>query len=158
MTIKTISIATASLLMLAGCAGSASHRVVNASQPADNAMACQEVDAEIMRAQAVINGVNEDKEDISGADVVDGLLWFPFNLIAKASNYSSALTAANQRIINMKDLKKTKQCEEDSTQDQNVASESFTKKIRDLNQLHKDGLLSDDEYIKAKQQLLSAGP
>jgi hypothetical protein len=64
----------------------------------------------MMKAQFVIDGVNRDKEDLTGADVIDGLLWFPFNLIAKDANYRDALEAGNQRIARLTELEKEKNC------------------------------------------------
>ena len=67
-----------SLLVLFSCAGSATHDVVSAYQSKDRSLTCLEIDKEIVRAQVIIDGVNEDKSGISGADIMDGLLYFPF--------------------------------------------------------------------------------
>ena len=75
-----------SLLFLFGCAGSATHDVVSAYQSKDRTLTCSEIDKEIVRAQVIIDGVNEDKSGISGADIMDGLLYFPFIMIAKSQN------------------------------------------------------------------------
>ena len=77
------------LLSLIGCAGSASHDVVSAYQAGDTSLSCGEIDQEIIRAQVVIEEVNEDKSGLSGPDVIDGLLYFPFNLAAKSQNYKN---------------------------------------------------------------------
>ena len=97
-------------LLFVGCAGSASHKVVTANQADDPSLTCHEIDNEIRKAQSIIDEVNKDKEDLSGKDVVDGILWFPFNLIAKHENYSSALEAADRRIEKLNGIKKEKQC------------------------------------------------
>ena len=93
------------LLLIYGCAGSASHKVVSANQSGDTDLNCKQLDAEIVRAQVIIDGVNQDKNDVSGADWVDGLLWFPFNLIAKSQNYKNATQAADRRIERLENLK-----------------------------------------------------
>ena len=92
--------------VLGGCAGSASHKVVSSHTAGDEAMSCPQIEAEIVKTQVIIDGVNKDKEDISGADIVDGILWFPFNLIAKSQNYQNALEAADRRIQRLQQLKK----------------------------------------------------
>lgn len=151
---KNILICGVSVMLLIGCAGSASHKVVLNNHAADQNLSCQEADAEIMRAQTIINGVNDDKSDVSGADVMDGLLWFPFNLIAKSSNYANALNAANQRILLMKQIKADKKCSE---QDGLVLAEKqkdLDKKIRELNLLYKDGMITESEYVEQKKKVL----
>lgn len=145
-----------SSFFIAGCAGSASHKVVRNDPVADSALSCQQADAEIARAQSIINAVNDDKADVSGADVMDGLLWFPFNLIAKNSNYDNALNAANQRIVMMKQLKQEKQCKELTVAEQESKQQTLDTKIRELNQLYKDGLLTEEEYKAQKQKALGS--
>jgi len=140
------------LVTLAGCAGSANHKVVQTNPVNDQALSCQQADAEISRAQAIINEVNDDKADISGADVMDGILYFPFNLIAKNSNYSNALTAANQRIISLKELKNQKNCLDDTSHQ--VADNALTNRLTELNKMHSEGLISEEEYKSLKLKLL----
>lgn len=158
MRITTISGVLASAVFLFGCAGSASHKVMQNDPISDQNLACAQADAEIARAQSIINGVNDDKADVSGADVMDGILWFPFNLIAKESNYSNALTAANQRIIMMKQLKKDKSCVEVATPSVPESKQLTTldMKIRELNKLYKDGLLTEEEYMAQKKKALDS--
>jgi hypothetical protein len=99
-------------IFLSGCAGSATHDVLTAYEADDMNLTCAEIDEEASKAQDVIDAVNQDKDDISGKDVIDAVLWFPFNLIAKSQNYSSALDAADGRIERMTQLKSEKGCVE----------------------------------------------
>ena len=62
------------------------------------------------KAQDIIDAVKRDREDLSGKDVLDGVLWFPFNLIAKSGNYREATEAASARISKLEQLKKQKDC------------------------------------------------
>ncbi len=140
---SSITLAISSAFLM-GCAGSAAHKVVKTDPVADSVLNCQQADAEIARCQAVINEVNEDKDDVSGSDVMDGILYFPFNLIAKNSNYSNALTAANQRIISLKQLKQEKKCIEDGNQV--ASSKELATKIAEINKMHEDKLISEEEY------------
>jgi hypothetical protein len=144
------------VLFMSACAGSASHKVVASNPAMDKSLACPELDAEIMRAQAIITGVNEDKADVSGADVMDGILWFPFNLIAKDSNYENALSAANHRILAMKQLKTDRRCQDEPSIGGVVSVRDLPKQIRELNQLYKDGILTEAEYMRQKEKLLNA--
>ena len=84
---------------------------------------------------------------------MDGILYFPFNLIAKNSNYNNALTAANQRIISLNELKRQKGCE-DNTTEQAKATNQLSKKIAELDDMYKSNLINDDEYKQMKLKLL----
>lgn len=95
----------AALVFISGCAGSATHDVVSSYQATDESLTCREIQTEMTKAQMVIDGVNKDKEDWTAADITDGILWFPFNLIAKDSNYSEALEAGDKRIARLTALR-----------------------------------------------------
>ena len=142
-------------LLLINCAGSAQHDVVSAHKAGDTDMTCKELDSEIVRAQVIIDGVEKDKSGMSGADILDGLLWFPFNLIAKSQNYKNALNSADRRIERIEKLKADKGCESRS-EEIKAKTEDLTQQLLDLNQLYKDGGLTKSEYTKAKRKLLGA--
>ena len=142
-----------SLLVLVSCAGSATHDVVSAYQSKDGSLTCSEIDKEIVRAQVIIDGVNEDKLGISGADIMDGLLYFPFNMIAKSQNYKNSLSAADKRIERLENLKKDKNCKETS-QEMAKTKSSLTQELKELTKMYKSGDLSKKEYEKAKNKLL----
>ena len=97
---------------LFGCAGSADHDILATYEAKDSTLDCVGLKQEILKAQDVINAVEEDREDISGADVIDGVLYFPFNLIAKSSNYKNAVEAAAGRIERLEELRKERDCPE----------------------------------------------
>lgn len=99
-----------SAFFVAACANSASHDVVQVNRSSDVYLTCSDIRLEKMRAMDVIDGVSRDKKDMSGADLVDGLLWFPFNVIAKQSNYSSAVKAAQSRIDHLTVIEHEKKC------------------------------------------------
>lgn len=142
------------IAILTACAGSASHKVVMTDQVKDQNLTCRQIDDEVARAQAIINGVNDDKNDVSGSDVMDGLLYFPFNLIAKNSNYNNALTAANQRIISLKTLKQEKKCPVDKENPVIASSSDLENKIKSLNKMYEEKLITEEEYKAAKLKIL----
>jgi hypothetical protein len=146
---RIIAILTISAFV-AGCAGSATHKVVTTNKANDESLSCQQIDGEIVSVQLIIDDVNRDKDDVSGVDVIDGILWFPFNLIAKHSNYKDALAAADNRIERLSGLKREKNCEVASAENAN----DITQKLRELNAIYKEGGLSEDEYKIAKQRIL----
>lgn len=96
--------------MLSGCAGSARHDVLADYEANDVNLSCEELAVEKGKAQDVLDEVEKDREAIDGRDLTDGILWFPFNLIAKSSNYKDATAAASARIERLEALEKDKSC------------------------------------------------
>ena len=141
-------------VILNACAGSASHEVVSANRAGDATLDCKGLDAEIVRAQVIIDGVNQDKQGISGADWVDGILWFPFNLIAKNQNYKNATQAADRRIGVLQGYKAKKNCESNTTEIK-AKSASIVQELNDLNAMYKAGDITKDEFEAAKRDLLN---
>ena len=91
-----------------------------------------------MRAQVIIDGVNQDKQGISGADWVDGILWFPFNLIAKNQNYKNATQAADRRIATLQNYKDKKGCDSNTKQIK-AKNCSIVDELNELNAMYKAG-------------------
>ncbi len=106
-----ISVIIISAALLSGCAGSASHMIISSHSSKDYDLSCAEIDIEMEKAQKIIDGVNDDKNDINAADIFDGLMWFPFNLLAKSENYKNAIKASDNRIKTLHALKKEYGCD-----------------------------------------------
>jgi len=140
--------------LTAGCAGSAQHKVVSSNQAGDDSLSCEQLSAEIVKTQVIIDDVNKDKDDISGADVVDGILWFPFNLIAKDSNYKDALEAAGNRIRTLKEARKEKNCTAASSEAASSKADGLAAELQKLSAMREKGMLTDEEYSAAKKKLL----
>ena len=105
-----IVVAVSINLFISGCAGSASHSVLSEYEAKDSSLSCNQIEIEMHKAQSVIDAVAKDREDMTGKDVLDGVLWFPFNLIAKSGNYKKATEAASKRIGRLEALKDKKGC------------------------------------------------
>ena len=144
----------AGIIFLSGCAGSAAHKVVTAHQANDSQLTCEEIELEMAKAQAIIDEVNKDKDDVSGKDIVDGILWFPFNLIAKHQNYNEALKAADQRLAQLNAFKQEKACGVSDVDDQERGTDMI-EQLKVLSQMHEEGTINDEEYRVAKQKLLA---
>lgn len=140
-------------LLLAGCAGSASHEILTENKAGDDRLSCEQLESEVIKAQVVIDGVKQDQQDVSGKDVVDGVLWFPFNLMAKDTNYKDSLAAADKRLARLAVLKKEKGCTSAPGQTKKKTEDAL-EKIKKLNDLYKDGALTKEEYMSAKKRLL----
>ena len=142
------------VLVLSACAGSATHKVVSAYQSGDKNLSCEEITAEMVRAQVIIDGVTDDKSGISGADVVDGLLFFPFNMIAKSRNYKQAMDSADRRIERLEELRKEKGCVESNAEIE-AKKEDLSAELKKLTDMYKAGDLTKDEFTRAKNKLLN---
>lgn len=154
-----ISFSALTIVFLYGCANSASHQVMKKENAGDEYLTCQEIDREKRKARIVIRGVEQDKEDMTGDDVVDGLLWFPFNVIAKQSNYSSATKAAEGRIDHLTLLEVQLGCREGLAESRNAANVQtadleVTNQLQQLNGLYRSGVLTKEEYIIKKKDIL----
>ncbi len=139
---------------LTGCAGSANHEVVSAYNATDASMNCSQITAEQVRVQAIINAVNQDKDDVTGADMLDGILWFPFNLIAKNNNYKSALKAADQRLARLDELRKGGNCSDEQLAE---AEQRMESKLKELKNLRDKDLITQEEYNASRKAVLSQG-
>lgn len=156
-------IAFTAVVLVAGCAGSATHDVLSSYQASDAGLSCRQIETEMMKAQLVVDGVNKDKEDWTAADITDGLLWFPFNLIAKDSNYTEALAAGDRRIARLTELSKEKNCSTASAgappsintgSMETKPTGDIGERLRALKEFHRDGLINDEDFKKAKDGLL----
>jgi hypothetical protein len=56
----------------------------------------------------------------------------------------------------MRQLKKDKNCPEQQIATQEVKQQSLDTRIRELNQLYKDGLLTEEEYLAQKKKVLDS--
>ena len=107
---KSFFVFLTAALFLHGCAGSANHKVLTEYEASDHLLGCEGIEDELAEAQRVIDDVNQDRTDMTAQDITDGLLWFPFNLIAKSSNYKNATESASKRIQRLETLQKEKGC------------------------------------------------
>ena len=157
MNTKKLIVILALPAILYGCANSASHRVVKKEKVQDDYMNCSDLRLEKHKVQAIIGGVEQDKQDMTGADVVDGILWFPFNVIAKQSNYASATDAAEARIEHLAMLEVERGCDPDAPRTAAAKStdEKVKKQVQQLNMLYKDGLLTQEEFLAKRKDALA---
>ena len=139
-------------VVLFGCA-SQSHQVINAYKHGDENMSCDAIQNEIARAEIIIESVVKDKSNISGAEVIDTVLWGPFSAVARNQNYKAALEAANKRLERLKILKNNKciDTESDTIETKNKTSKQF----KQLKAMYEAGDLTKSEYDIALEKLLN---
>lgn len=124
------------IAFLYGCANSASHEVVTKTRASDVYLSCASIKSEKRRLLGIIDGVQQDKKDMTGADVVDGILWFPFNVIAKQANYAAAVSAARKRYDYLTSMEVEGSCDQartasrSSKYDKPSLSQALTQEIK----------------------------
>ena len=149
---KTATVLSA-IFLVSACANSADHEVVTKTSSTDSLLSCSEIKSETFRVQAIKDGVQKDKDDMTGSDVVDGLLWFPFNVLVKHSNYSNANEAADARLANLKILSNEKDCG-DATTAEAAKQQDISTRLSELKKLKDDGLINDEEYVQKREVIL----
>lgn len=107
---KKLIIYASIALLLSSCANSAGHEVVTLNRQTDDVATCAQIKTEQKQVQAIIDEVNQDKNDLTPADVIDGVLWFPLNIVAKQANYASSLKAAKSRLEMLKTMSSERKC------------------------------------------------
>ena len=142
--------------------------VVQSVKPGDSGLSCAQlqneyVDAERFRAEA-------DKEkSVTGGNVVRALLFWPA-ILGTASNANEAMAAADSRKVHLANQMSQKNCSipgisqtvdnkvSDPTQANTVSgaptNEINSQKLRDLQALRKDGVITEEEFQKKRQPLL----
>lgn len=120
---------------LYGCANSASHEVVTTSKMTDESLSCTSIQSEKRRLMGIVDGVHQDKKDMTGADLVDGILWFPFNVIAKQANYAAAVSAARKRYDHLSVIESEMDCANTKTRraskyDKPSLTRAFTQDVK----------------------------
>ena len=126
------------------------------SHISDTVLSCGQLRTEKRKVQVIINGVEQDQSDMTGADFVDGLLWFRFNVIAKQSNYSSAVNAAKGRIAHLTSLEMENVCLAGSGGMTAVADKDASRQLQQLSSLYREGVLTQDEYINKRTKNLDS--
>jgi len=151
---KNLPLIALGAILLASCANSADHEVVVKSSSTDQFLSCPEIRSEIFRVQAIKDGVQRDKDDMTGSDIVDGLLWFPFNVLVKHSNYSNANEAADARISNLRILSNQKDCGETTATEETNQSD-IVQRLTALKEMKDSGLITTDEYVQKREDILN---
>ena len=138
------------LLLLFGCADK-SHTVINTYNPGDNNLTCAEIQNEVIKAELIIDAVKKDKESISGAEVLDAVMWGFIPAITKGQNHKKAVEAANARIERLEILKEKMQCA--SSNANNNKKNQIEKRLKQLQSMYDAGDLSKEEYEIAVDKL-----
>lgn len=92
------------LVLLAGC----THHRIQAQEPTDLRLSCQELQMEMVRAEAAARDV-ENKTGFSGRNVGLGLLFWP-GIIVNEVQGSKAIDAVHLRLTRLNELYSQQNC------------------------------------------------
>lgn len=154
-----------SSVLLCACA---TPTVVQSVKPGDNGLSCAQLQNEYVDAERFRSEADKEKS-VTGGNVVRALLFWPA-ILGTASNANEAIAAADSRKVHLANQMNQKNCSipgvsqvvdikvSDPTQANTVSgtptNENNSQKLRDLQTLRKDGVITEEEFLKKKQQIL----
>ena len=136
--------------------------VVDTVMPGDEELNCGQLKNSVAEAQRFIRDAESVKGG-TGENITRGIFFWPA-IVQSYSNANEAIAAANSRKVHLFNIMNDRKCkgvgelvvqtttilqEETKSSKENLAQE-----LRDLAELHKSGILTDEEFSKAKSKIL----
>ena len=136
--------------------------VVDSVMPGDEELNCGGLKNAVAEAQRFIRDAESVKGG-TGENITRGIFFWPA-IVQSYSNANEAIAAANSRKVHLFNIMNDRKCkgvgelvvqtttilqEETKSSKENLAQE-----LRDLAELHKSGILTDEEFSKAKSKIL----
>ena len=136
--------------------------VVDSIMPGDEELNC----GQLKNAVAETERFKREAENVkggTGGNITRGILFWPA-IVGTYNNANEAIAAANSRKVHLFNIMNDRKCkgvgelvvqtttilqEETKSSKENLAQE-----LRDLAELHKSGILTDEEFSKAKSKIL----
>ena len=154
-----VIIFSSSLILLGSCA---KPTVVTVVMPGDEGLSCSQLKNEVSETQRFKREA-EDVKGGTGGNITRGIFFWPA-IVQSYSNANEAIAAANSRKVHLFNIMNDRKCkgvgelvvqtttilqEETKSSEENLAQE-----LRGLAELHKSGILTDEEFSKAKSKIL----
>ena len=148
-----------SIILLNSCA---EPTVVQVVMPGDRELNC----GQLKNAVAETERFKREAENVkggTGGNITRGIFFWPA-IVQSYSNANEAIAAANSRKVHLFNIMNDRKCkgvgelvvqtttilqEETKSSEENLAQE-----LRGLAELHKSGILTDEEFSKAKSKIL----
>ena len=137
--------------------------VVESIMPGDNELNCGQLKNAVAEAQRFIKEA-EGVKGGTGENITRGIFFWPA-IIQSYSNANEAIAAANTRKVHLFNIMRQKNCKNvgllvvETTaiggEDSKRSEESLTSELQTLSELHKSGVLTKEEFEKAKKKLLN---
>jgi len=137
--------------------------VVESIMPGDNELNCGQLKNAVAEAQRFIKEA-EGVKGGTGENITRGIFFWPA-IIQSYSNANEAIAAANTRKVHLFNIMRQKNCKNVGSlvvettaiggEDSKRSEESLTSELQTLSELHKSGVLTKEEFEKAKKKLLN---
>jgi len=140
------------IVLISSCA---TPTVVEVVMPRDHELNCKELKDEFIETRRFKQEAVDAQTD-PGDQTARALLFWPA-LLATLHNADKAIKAANDRAFHILEIMKKKNCEEAEDlfiELTTTSSGSISKEIKSLNKLYEKGVLTKEEFEKAKKKLL----
>ena len=151
-----ISILILSLLLLNYCA---KPTVVDVIMPGDEKLNCGQLKDEYQETRRFKQEADAVKETNTGGNMTRTVLFWPA-LLKTLHNADIAAKAANDRAYHLVNIMKKKNCKEADKLFTEVTRASnsvyISSEIKKLNKLYKSGVLTKEEFTKAKKKVLDS--
>ncbi len=150
-----ISFLFISLILISACA---KPKVLEVTLPGDKDLTCKEIMNELSEAQKIKREAEFAKGGTGGNIARMTLFWPAW--AQTLHNADVAIVAANDRIYHLFKIMKNKKCKEtDSVKAQIegsfTSSNTVSGQLKELNEMYKAGILTEEEFKKAKEKALS---
>jgi len=137
--------------------------VVDSIMPGDEELNCGQLKNAVAEAQRFIKEA-EGVKGGTGENITRGIFFWPA-IIQSYSNANEAIAAANTRKVHLFNIMRQKNCKNVGSlvvettaiggEDSKRSEESLTSELQTLSELHKSGVLTKEEFEKAKKKLLN---
>jgi|TARA_B100001964_G_scaffold132416_1_gene146273 hypothetical protein len=138
--------------------------VVDSVMPGDEELNCGQLKNAVAESQRFIREAESVKGG-TGGNITRGLLFWPA-IIGTYNNANEAIAAANTRKVHLFNIMRRKDCKglgelvvETTTMVEkgtNISEDdNLSQELKNLNELHKSGALTDEEFTQAKKKLLN---
>jgi len=142
------------LVILSSCA---KPTVVDITMPEDNKLNCENLNNEYYETRRFKKEAQNAKDFNTGGNMTRTILFWPA-LVKTLHNADVAISAADARAYHVVEIMKNKKCKDTNkfyTELNKSISLTLSFEIKRLNKLYKRGVITEEEFITAKQKVLS---
>ncbi len=140
------------ILFAAALTGCATPTVVTERTAADLNLTCDELLSEISEAERFENEARGDR-GVTGTNVAAAVVFWPA-LLGTYANTEEAIKAARGRQTYLSGLYEDKSCSDVVAADSSATAQSVTERLRELDSMKESGLITEAEYLSARQRAL----
>lgn len=155
------------LLTLSACASTSQYPILPLESDQDASLSCEDLENELLRANAFRDVILEEQGDVLAMDVAFGAISVatldPFGAALSGvlglrwyRQYQEAASAAEARMIHVLTLREARQCPAGPSGDSTRAEQQILAELHGLDQRLSAEELSEQAYRKERRELLDA--